>query len=141
MSADAASGRRLRDAAERGDIRAVAKEIAAGADVNDHSGGNWTALHRAADRGRVDVVRLLMQAGADHSLPTKMGQTTALELAANKGFVEVSRELMKWGADPPKGAQGTAPIYSTVTYVRPVSSTEKHPALFRRPLPHAFGAR
>lgn len=60
-----ASPRRLRDACERGDLRVVRDELSKGVDVN-HSGAanQWTALHRAAARGRVDVVQLLLQVSA-----------------------------------------------------------------------------
>jgi hypothetical protein len=50
-----ASARRLRDACERGDLEAVNEEIAKGVDVNDVVGASWSALHRAAERGRVQV--------------------------------------------------------------------------------------
>ena len=57
-----ASARRLRDACERGDLEAVTEEIAQGVDVNDAVGASWSALHRAAERGRVQVCAPLCSA-------------------------------------------------------------------------------
>ena len=53
-------------AAIKGDIEAVKKHLAAGADVNakdDQFGG--TPLHYAAGAGRKEIVELLITAGAD----------------------------------------------------------------------------
>ena len=69
------SARRLRDACERGDLDVVNDEIARGADVNDAVGASWTALHRAAERGRVQIVRALLNAGAEVGAETKTGGT------------------------------------------------------------------
>eukprot|EP01050_Picozoa_sp_SAG11_P019484 SAG11_NODE_3110_length_2680_cov_1.724138_2_plen_63_part_00 len=44
------------------------------------------------------MVRMLLEAGADYTKPTKLGGSTAIELAAEKGHIEVARELLKWGA-------------------------------------------
>lgn len=67
--------RRLRDACDRGDLMVVNDEIAKGVDVNDAAGVGWTALHRAAERGRVHIVGALVRAGADVNTETKTGGT------------------------------------------------------------------
>ena len=138
-SSDGPNPRRLRDACERGDLAAVNAEIAKGVDVNDDCGASWTALHRAAERGRLPVVRALLQAGADGSMVTKTGGTTALALAAERGYVEVVRELMKWGAAPPESAAGAASIYS-MPYVRPDGSPRASPRS-RAPATTTVGTR
>ncbi len=54
---------------------------------------NWTALHVAANRGHVEVVRALLGANAASDAWDSKGRT-ALHLAANQGHVEVVRELL-----------------------------------------------
>ena len=50
----------------------------------------WTALHIAADMGRLEIVQALVDRGADMRTPTKRGMT-ALDLAIDKGATEVVR--------------------------------------------------
>ena len=59
----------------------------------------WTALHRAAERGRADIVKTLLAAGADHTLATSFGGDTALHLAADRGHTTTVQLLVDSGAD------------------------------------------
>lgn len=52
------------DAAARGDLEAVEQFIAAGADIDAH-GANWNPLHAAIENEHIDVIRCLVDAGAD----------------------------------------------------------------------------
>jgi len=52
-------------ASEMGNIKAVEKLLAAGANPNQRETDNWTALHWAAANGHHAVAHALMQAGAD----------------------------------------------------------------------------
>jgi ankyrin repeat protein len=67
--------------------------IDAGADLGRHGINDWTPLHFAAARGNLDAVRLLLDAGADQTIRTriddfatpeeearKLGQTAAADL-------------------------------------------------------------
>lgn len=96
-AADAASAR-LRMAAESGDVATVRAEIYASggsAAILDHGGKHsTTALHRACDRQREDVVRVLLQSGADTSRRTASAGQTALHLAAARGNVRILRMLL-----------------------------------------------
>jgi ankyrin repeat protein len=58
------------------------------------------ALNHAADRGQLEAVRLLLEAGADPSDSFKFGfyGLTPLMRAAAKGHLEVLRLLLVWGA-------------------------------------------
>ena len=61
--------------------------------------GRWTGLHTAAHRTQLDVVRLLLQAGADPNAREEGDNTTALHWAAATGNVDVMRMLIDAGAD------------------------------------------
>lgn len=64
-----------------------------------HAGDGMTALHRAAERGRVEVAESLMAAGADVEAGTRIGGYTPLHLAARRGHAGVVRALLAAGAD------------------------------------------
>ena len=51
-------------------------------------------IHRAADNGRLEVVQLLLKAGADVNTPHATVQATPLQYAASGGHVEVVRTLL-----------------------------------------------
>jgi uncharacterized protein len=51
--------------------------IAQGADVNMEQAGGYTPLHQAAAAGLEDIVRILMEAGANPSLACHQGKTPA----------------------------------------------------------------
>ena len=57
-----------------------------------------TALVAASDRGRVEIVRMLLGAGARVDRPGALG--TPLAAAARKGHQGVVRQLLRAGADP-----------------------------------------
>ena len=55
----------LWDAARAGDVARVAKALDRGADVNAGNRYKATALFFAADRGHVEVIKLLLERGSD----------------------------------------------------------------------------
>ena len=61
-------------------------------DVQDSDG--WTPLHKAAFRGLVSVVTLLVKAGADKTVTTKAGMT-ALQLAEGKAQDNVGKRIIE----------------------------------------------
>ena len=80
-------------AAEKGHPETVSLLIAAGADVNHVNDLGWTALMEAvvlSDGGPLhqDIVKRLLEGGADRSIPDKEG-VTALEHAKQRGFTEM----------------------------------------------------
>lgn len=87
-------------AAGAGDLAAVTRAIAGGADVNavDDENGR-TPLMYAAESGKVEVVKILIDAGAEVSKASRRGGTP-LGMAAQAGRVEVMRYLVSRGADP-----------------------------------------
>ena len=59
----------------------------------------WTALHEAAKRGHVNVVRLLLDHGADPNAREAGDNTYPLHWAAARGQVEAVRALVDAGGD------------------------------------------
>ena len=57
--------------------------ITCGVDVNKKDKDGWTPLHYAANRGHVDVVKILLKNKADKTLKTNDGGT-ALDWASNE---------------------------------------------------------
>ena len=57
------------------------------------------ALHKASERGKGDIIRELLDAGADPDLATAKTTDTALHLAAVNGHTDACSELVKVGAD------------------------------------------
>ncbi len=90
-----------------GDISALEKALAAGADANARGGKRgWTPLMYAADKGYTLLVPPLLKAGAKPNLRAADG-ATALFIAALHGRSELVEILMKAGADPAiKGPKG-----------------------------------
>jgi ankyrin repeat protein len=80
------------------DLVAAGSALRAGADPNAKDPLGYPPLCLAAARGQVQMVELLLAAGADPLLPdTRMG-ATALHKAAQSGSVEVARLLLDHGA-------------------------------------------
>lgn len=83
-------GTALIPASERGLVETVRILLAAGVDVNHVNRLNWTALHEAIVLGdgsanHIEVVRLLLEGGADPAIPDGDG-VRPRELAATRGY-------------------------------------------------------
>ena len=72
--------------ASLGEVVEVEKSLANGVDVNQTDEEGYSALHAAAENGYLDVVKLLVEKGADVQHKT---QYTALELAEMAGNADV----------------------------------------------------
>ena len=93
-------------AASAGDVSALEKALAAGADPNARGRRGWTPLMYAANKGYTLLVPPLLAAGAKPNLRAADG-ATALFIAALHGHSEIIAALMKAGADPSiKGPKG-----------------------------------
>jgi hypothetical protein len=111
VAADAsrtALNRQLIEAAGDGDVNAIARLVALGADPAAEDlvagGTGWRALHRAASRGRADAAEALVRAGApvDARADAAGGLgfgVTALHLAAVRGHAAAAARLLALGAD------------------------------------------
>ena len=101
------------DAAMRGDQGSVRALLQQGADVNAAQGDGMTALHWAADRGDLEMARMLVYAGAGLEAVTRMAEYTPLHLASRAGHGAVVRALLEAGSDPaaPTGSGGATPLH------------------------------
>jgi hypothetical protein len=70
-----------------------------GAYVNAKNNYGTTPLHAAAEKGHIEVVKLLIENGAYVNAKDKYGWTPLHE-AANNGHIEVVKVLLEHGADP-----------------------------------------
>ena len=91
----------LFDAARRGDRARIVQLLDAGVDVNSKARYDATALMFAADRGHLEIVRLLVERGADVNAADTFYKFTALGAALGNGHREVAKYLLQHGA---KGA-------------------------------------
>ena len=93
-------------AASAGDVSALDKALATGADPNGRGRRGWTPLMYAANKGYTLLVPPLLAAGAKPNLRAADG-ATALFIAALHGHSELVDILVKAGADPTiKGPKG-----------------------------------
>ncbi len=103
------ANRYLGEAARRGDVGAVRKALAAGADINARfrmqnrfyptNKDIVTALMIAVDYNRLSVIRLLLEQGADVNIRDDDGDT-ALVRAVNWKFFTTVRLLLEKDANP-----------------------------------------
>jgi hypothetical protein len=106
----------LFDAAEKGDVARALACIEAGAGINAQTGDveRFSALHIAAMHGHVDLVRALVDAGADLYLKCGSGDS-ALHLAAHGGSEEAVSLILSRGVDVNIAGFGdTSPLFNAV---------------------------
>jgi uncharacterized protein len=99
------------DAAMNGDAETVRAMLKQGVDANAAQGDGMTALHWAARKDRVDLVQMLLYAGANMKATTRLGGYMPLHLAAKNGNGAAIEVLIKGGADPDATtATGATPL-------------------------------
>lgn len=89
---------------EQGNIADVKRLMAGREDINSvidgtSWGSNMTPLHKASEAGRPDIVRFLIDAGADVNSTSHNSGYTPLHLAAEEGHPDIVRVLIDAGAD------------------------------------------
>src|SRR3954463_1111269 len=89
-------------------VRALLKE---GADVNTTQADGMTALHWAAQKGDVELAKMLLYASANLKATTRIGGYTPLLIASKKGDAAMIEALTDAGADAKTPTtHGTTPL-------------------------------
>lgn len=96
-----------------GNTAVVKKYLDNGVNVNDQYFA-WSALQIAANKGQLEVVKLLVDKGADLNYKHPITKMTALSLAAVDGYTEVVTYLLSKGADPNIKLRGNVSIVRVV---------------------------
>jgi ankyrin repeat protein len=106
----------LIDAAEREDPEIVRQIIQRGADINQTNDAKWTPILQACKSGSLEVVKVLLEYGADPAEPCRCGcGTTPLQGACGQGHVEIVRYLLDLGVSPHTvNRSGQSPIDTTL---------------------------
>ena len=102
---------RLSDAAMQGDRDIVRSLLKQKVDVNAPQGDGSTSLHWAAYRDDLEMVKLLLAAGANAKVTTREGAITPLLMACQNGNAAMIETLLKAGADANAvKTNGTTPL-------------------------------
>lgn len=89
----------LMDAVKRNDAAAVRQLVAGGADVDEKDTSQDVPLIMAAYLGHDEIVRLLLEAGADVTAVDPGMKATALHAAAYAGRTNAARLLIEYGIE------------------------------------------
>ena len=88
------------DALRTGKVNLVKKYLDNGSATSNEKSFAWSALQMAADKGHLEVVKLLVDRGAEIDYRHPVNKMTALHLAAYSGHDDVVKYLLSKGADP-----------------------------------------
>jgi ankyrin repeat protein len=91
------------NAVRDGDLVIIERYLGSGWDVNAQEEFDLryglTALHLSAQNGHLEIVKLLLEHGADVKAKTELFCETTLHLAARNGHFEIVKLLLEHGAD------------------------------------------
>jgi hypothetical protein len=93
----------LLDAVRKSDVAGVKALLAKGVNVNTKFRYERMALSFACDRGNIDIVRVLLDAGADVNARDSFYQADAMVWALSKNHVEIIQMLLEKGARNDEG--------------------------------------
>jgi uncharacterized protein len=89
----------LMQAVEKKDVEAVRQLIGSGINVDQLDSSNDSPLIMAAYKGHTEIVRLLLEAGADVAAVDPGMQATALHAASYAGRTEAAKLLIEFGIE------------------------------------------
>ena len=121
----AAGDQDLLAAVRKGDAAAVKVLLDGGLPVDTKFRYDRTALSFAADRGHADIVRLLLDRGANVNAPDTFYQATPLVWAAQNEHVEVVKILLARGATGAGDVLGTGVEKQNAELVEAALATSK----------------
>src|SRR4051794_6732475 len=99
------------EAAMNGNREAVKALLKEGADVNTTQADGMTALHWAAQKGDVELAKVLLYASANLKATTRIGGYTPLLIASKNGDAAMIEALTQAGADAnATTTNGTTPL-------------------------------
>lgn len=103
FTANPANAGALHDAVRTGDFAAAKSAVAEGSDVNETDFILGTPLHVAVSEGRLKMVEMLVDHGADVEAVSEQQGSRALHLAAQFGHADIAALLIKEGANTDAG--------------------------------------
>lgn len=114
----------LWQASRKGDLELVKKAIDAGIDVNSKTDYGATALSFAADRGHLDIVKLLIEKKADANVKDTFYGATPMDWAAGHGHYEIMKELVLGGSTNIAPAFAKSISEKDIEFVKSVSKNK-----------------
>src|SRR4026209_1433920 len=93
---------------KQGDMEKVKADLAAGIDVNAKNKYGATALLFTSDKGNVEMLKLLLEHGADVNAKDTFYGGTPVTFAAFNGHVDAVKLLLQKGASNPEEVLGVA---------------------------------
>ncbi len=117
----------LREAAMKGDAAGVKGFLAKGADVDGASEFGATSLIFAADRGHLEIVKMLLERGADVNRKDTTYQSSPIIWAAYNGHTAVVAFLIEHGSADAADSLGVAIEKGYMDVVKAVLSSGKVP--------------
>jgi ankyrin repeat protein len=110
------------DAAMNGNREAVRALLKDGADVNTTQADGMTALHWAAQKGDVELAKVLLYASANLKATTRIGGYTPLLIASKNGDAAMIDTLTQAGADVEAPTiNGTTPLMLAAAAGKPAA--------------------
>ena len=79
--------------ASLGELEEVEKSLANGIDVNQQDDEGYSALHAAAENGYLEIVKLLVESGADIQHKTEYTALQLAEMAEQNEIVAYLKQL------------------------------------------------
>ena len=112
------------EAAMNGNREAVRALLKDGADVNTTQADGMTALHWAAQKGDVELAKVLLYASANLKATTRIGGYTPLLIASKNGDAPMIDTLTQAGADSNAPTiNGTTPLMLAAAAGKPAAVT------------------